>query len=383
MAILQERGVSTTAAPLHFLDHNPELSLLPSRREMGSMLDPYTQLRHKPWAERPRAFRESSFGNDPEPYDPESARLGDSEILALAIEPVDLARSRGGTILQSTYHLAGPLGTRGRHIELLLAELGVAHFRNEAMAEPPPFAAVPIRREIYVTIAVRASDLLSAKGRNALAEAYLEIPCDGFVVKIMDFHERVGRELIRAGGAFLGALREGGRPLVSSGAGQLHLALLADGISASIGIAEHERFIVPTTWSKTNKDGKPRGRTRMAYHPKFHRSFRVNSEDAKRAFALRTCTCGPEIHPQGQPPDGTQVHPHTAILRTAQASEALDGQRDERREWVLASSTMASWAFADAEISGTFTSLAPKYEALFDGLDGGGDLAAPGEQTEI
>lgn len=379
--VLQERGVRTTVAPLYFLAHNPELSLLPSNREMGSLLDPYTHLRHKAWAERPRAFREFSFGNEPEPYDPETARFEDAEILSLAIDPIDAARSRGGTLLQTTYHLAGPIGTRGRSIELLLARLGVEQFRREGMEEPPPFAAVNVRREIYVTIAVRSADLRSPTARNALAEAYLSIPCDGYIVKIEGFHERASVGTVRAGGAFFGALREGGRPLVSSGAGQLHLAMLADEISASIGIAENERFSVPSTWPKKPKDGKRKGRTRMAYLSRFHDSFRVNSEDAKRAFALGGCDCG--VHPAGLPPDGAQVAQHSAILRAQQAAEALEGEREERREWLFGSSIMATWALADAQISGARRSPAPKYEALFDGLDARDDLAAPGEQFEL
>jgi hypothetical protein len=372
--------VKTTVAPLYFLRDNPELSLLPSGRQMGTVLDPFTQLRQKAWAERPAAFRALSFGNDPEPYDPDTARLSDEALLRLAVDPINEARGRGGTLLLTSFHRAGLPGTRGRDIELLLAELGVAHFHQEGMREPPPFAAVEVPREIYATIAIHTRDLASPSARAALAEAYLEIEADGYWVKIEGFHERSGSEQIRSGGAFLSALREGGKPVVSCGCGQLHLGLLVEDFAASIGLAEGERFRVPEAWRKDDKDQKRRGRTRMAYHPKFHRSFRVGSEDARRAFEAAPCEC--DCHPASTPPNGLAVAKHAALLRAAQAGEALEGERADRREWLLASSTMASWAAADAGIAAEKASATPSYEALFAGLDAGLD-AAVGEQVDF
>lgn len=378
--LLLDRGIETTVTPLYYLRDNPELSLVPSGRPVGTVLDPCTQIRRKPWAERPTAFRALGFGNDPEPYDPESARLTDEEILRVAIEPLDLARSSGGTLLLSTFHGAGPVGTRGRTLELLFAELGIAHFRNEGMAEPPPFAAVGVPRELYATIAIHVTDLMSPSSRAALADAYLALEADGLWVKIEGFHERASTDRVRAGGAFLSALREGGGSIVSCGSGQLHLGLLADDIPASIGLAESERFRIPSTWPKKSKENGGRGRTRMAYHPKFHRSFRVGSEDADKAFSAAPCEC--DLHAAGEPPAGLVVAQHAAILRADQAREALDGERADRREWLFASSTKASWAAADAGIPPEKASALRSYEALFAGLDAGLDTAI-GEQAEF
>jgi hypothetical protein len=82
--LLAERGVRTTVSPLYYAGHNPELSLMPSQNQMGSVLDPCTQIRQKRWAERGDAFRMHPFGNDPEAYDPDLARLTDGQLLALA-----------------------------------------------------------------------------------------------------------------------------------------------------------------------------------------------------------------------------------------------------------------------------------------------------------
>jgi hypothetical protein len=73
---------------------------------------------------------------------------------------------------------------------------------------------------------------------------------------------------------------------------------------------------------------------------------------------------------------------HAAILRADQAVEALEGEREERREWVLASSTMASWAAADAGLPPVKASATAAYESLFEGLDAI-DGTAAGEQTEF
>jgi hypothetical protein len=378
--LLVERGVTTTAAPLYFLDHNPQLSFVPADKQLGSVLDPVTTLRQKHYADRPQAFRDLTFGAEADIFVPDRARLSDEELLALATGPIDEERARGATLMLTAYHLAGGPGTRGRDVELLLARLGVEHFRRQGMAQPPPFAAVAIEREIWAVIAVGVRDLRSPRSRAALADAYLAIGADGLWVKIAGFHERAPKIDIQAGAAFLGLLDEASAPVLSCGAGQLHLALLADGISASIGIAETERFSIPTTW-KPKPDGKRPGRRRMAYHGKLHRSFRVSSEQARKAFQHAACDCG--VHPRRKPPTGLLVNRHTAILRTEQASTALDGDRDERREWLLGSSTRASWAAGDAEMPDEHTPSAT-YQAVFDGLDAGRrDAAAPGEQDEL
>jgi hypothetical protein len=378
LPLLAERGVKTTVTPLYYLEHNPQLALLPADR-MGRVLDPCTQLRQKPWSERAKGFRAQEFGNQPEPYDPDRARLDDRELLALALEPLDAQRSRGATLLLSTFHVAGAAGTRGRDIELTLAGIAIEQFRRERMDEPPVNGASDIPREIFATLAIGVEHLQSSRARSRLVEEYLSLDADGFWIKISGYHERAALEAIRAASAFLSALREGGRPVVSCGPGQLHLALLADEISASIGLGESERFTIPSTWTQTKKDGKPRGRMRMAYNPAMQWSFRIDSQKAGEAFASAPCDCAQ--HQRERPPGNAEVSRHAAVTRSEQASEALSGEREDRREWVLASSTMASWKAGDADMLRYHTAT-PRYEAVFEGLDAGGGLAA-GEQGEL
>jgi hypothetical protein len=377
--LLRQHDVSMIVAPLYYMQHNNELALVPSAEQMGTALDPCTQNRQRPWAERSEAFRLLPFGNDPDPYDPDRAGLSDAQLLELGTGPLDMQRGAGATLMLSTFHLAGGWGTRGRDIELALAGIAVRHFRQQRIDQPPSFAAVPVRREIYATVAVRVEDLLSPRTRQALADAYLALAPDGIWVKIADFDQRASLENIRAGSAFLGALREGGLPVISCRAGQLHLALLADGISASIGLAESELFALPAVWKPRRKDGKRRGRTRMAYNETLHCSFRVGSREATAAFAETRCSCGQ--HAPGLPPDGREVASHAAVLRARQASEALNGERDERREWLTGSAVFASWKAADAGLPARHTSVR-RYQAVFEGLDAGRE-AAPGEQTEL
>jgi hypothetical protein len=115
----------------------------------------------------------------------------------------------------------------------------------------------------------------------------------------------------------------------------------------------------------------------MAYHPKLHRSFRVGSEDAHTAFAAAGCEC--DVHDPTTPPTGLEVARHAAILCSEQAREALGGEREERREWVLASSAMASWAAADAGLSPEKSSATAAFEALFKGLDAVDGIASGGQ----
>lgn len=378
--LLAAHGVRLTVAPLYYMGHNPELSLLPSKRQMGTVLDPCSHLRQRPWQDRAESFKQLAYGNEAEVYEPDRAALTDAELVQLAVDPLDLQRGRGATLLLTTFHVAGAIGTRGRTVELLLAEAGIEHFRRQGIAEPPGFAAVNVRREIYATIAVSVKDLLSSAARHDLIDAYLALAPDGFWVKIGGFHERASMAAIRAGGAFLAGLRESGKPVVSCGAGQLHLGLLADEISASIGLAESERFVLPTVWkNKAKKDGKIPGRKRMAYHPKYQWSFRVGSDEAVRAFKQAPCDC--ELHPKTKAPIGLVVAQHAAVTRATQAAEALDGDREDRREWLIASAKKASWIAEDAKVGDKRMS-AVRYEALFAGLDAGDDVAV-GEQSDL
>ncbi len=227
------------------------------------------------------------------------------------------------------------------------------------MDEPPELAAVPVRREIYVVIAVSGDELESPRERHRLAEAYLELDADGFWVKIEGLSERSRRSVIRASGSFLGLLHQDERPVVSDGCGHLHVALLANDISTSVGLAESERFGLP----KKREDWTG-GRTRTIYHEKYLRSYVAGRESADRAFAGSSCRCG--RHPANQAPAARAVEEHAAIVRAREAADALDGEVEERREWVLANAAMASHLARDAGVDCTPHIV---FEALFDALD--------------
>lgn len=201
----------------------------------------------------------------------------------------------------------------------------------------------------------------------ALADAYLDLAADGLWVKLEGFDERARRDEIRAGGAFLAELRQGDRPVVGDQPGQLHLGPFADGLSASIGMAEGERFRFPTDWTQqTDENGKTRGRRRSAYHPKYLRAFRLGGASARRAFAETPCACG--RHAPAQPPSGSEVEPHAAVVRCRQAQVALDGELGDRREWLLASAAMATHTANDAEVEAVAPAV---FDELFAGLDRG------------
>jgi hypothetical protein len=117
----------------------------------------------------------------------------------------------------------------------------------------------------------------------------------------------------------------------------------------------------------------------MAYNADLHWSFRIKSNEAQKAFTLAPCNC--EEHPCREPPGGSTVSRHAAILRANEASEALNGDRLDRREWLLAFATRASWKAGDAGMPSKHTA-ANCYQAVFEGLDAGGEVA-PGEQSEI
>jgi hypothetical protein len=366
LPVLRDAGVQMTVSPLYYMAANPELALFSGGSEpLGLALDPCMHHRQLPLEARAASFRALPYGSEPQAFDPECDAISDWEFVRLATLPLELQRNRGATLMLTCAHLVGAVGTRGRELDLRLARAAVAHFRTQRMDEPPAHAVNPVLRQIYAALAVRVTELRSPAVRHALADAYLNLAADGIWVKLEGFDERASRADIRAGGAFLAALRDGGPPVLCDQPGQLHLGLLADGISASIGLAEGEHFRFPTDWKKqTTETGERRGRRRSAYHPKYLRSFRLGGESVRRAFAEASCPCG--LHPSRDAPNGTQVEPHAAVLRCQQAGEALHGDLPDRREWLLASAALATHLAHDAGVDST---LPVVFEELFAGLD--------------
>ncbi|HWF24758.1 MAG TPA: hypothetical protein VG275_04895 [Solirubrobacteraceae bacterium] len=363
---LRERRIRMTVSPLYYMVHNPELALFASAsRSLGLALDPCAHHRQLPFAARSASFRALRYGAAPTAFDPDRDPVSDQDFLTLATTALELQRNRNATLMLTCAHLTGAVGTRGRDLDLELARAAIAHFRTQRMDEPPMYAANRTPREIYVTIAIPIALLRMPGVGAALADAYLALAADGYWVKLEGFDERAARADIRAGGGFLACLRDGGRPVVCCQAGQLHLGLLADGLSASIGIAEGEHFRFPTDWKQqTNAQGEARGRRRSAYHPKYLRAFLLGGDAARKAFAEASCRC--RAHPPRKPPTGAEVELHAAAVRCQQAREALDGELADRREWLLATAAMATHTAHDAGVDSTLPVI---FEELFQGLD--------------
>ena len=144
--------------------------------QLGSVLDPCTQIRQKPWRDRAEGFRAQSFGNDAEPYEPDRARLSDEQLLRLALEPVDAQRGRGSTLMLTTFHVAGVMGTRGRDIELVFAGLGIEHFRRQHTEEPPAVTPPQHAAISMLTDAAHGRYLISPRPSEASARRRLPRP---------------------------------------------------------------------------------------------------------------------------------------------------------------------------------------------------------------
>ncbi|MFI4991987.1 MAG: hypothetical protein ACHQHO_13890 [Solirubrobacterales bacterium] len=360
--LLASRGVTMTASPLHFAAHNPQLTLFTGgESRLGLVLDPCTHLRQLPPASRSKAFRALPFGGESAPFDPERDPIDERGLLALVTSTLDCQRAAGATLLLSPFHLVGAVGTRGRDLDLQLARLACEHFHSQRMDEPSDLGQLPLRRELYMTIAVSKELLDAPRALLALAEACLGLPVSGFWVKLEGFSQRTSRRRIRAGAGFLAALALDGRPVVSCGAGQLHLGLLVNDISTSLGLAEGEHFHLPEVRAERDWSG---GRTRTVYHQKYLRSFRVGADSAARAFRASPCRC--RRHRADLPPEKGAVDEHCAVIRAKEAVEALDGQVPVRREWLLASTALASHLAHDCGVDFTPPAV---YEALFEGID--------------
>lgn len=356
---LRDLGISTFVEFIYYAREIIQAPLDITASPIGRVLDPCTHILQQPLSARAPSFRELSYGSSSTAYRPDKSRPSEKTLQGLISDPLDAQRSKGADLLLTTYHVAGKVGSRGRAIELLLARGGVELFRQQGMSEPASRSG--FSRKIYATIAVKAIDLASPEARVALADSYLDIPADGYWVKILGLNEKSSPEQIAGCGAFFALLQDGGKPVVACGPGQLYLGFLANDFSASIGLGEHEQFRLPSDWRK-RKPGT--GRRRRAYHPKYLHSYWVKSEEAKRAFANAPCTCG--HHEATEPPNGKSVVPHAASTRALEARDACEGEIVSRREWIVANATRASWVGNDADVQHTSAS---KFQALFSGFD--------------
>jgi len=371
--LLAARGTRMTASPLYYAFHNPQLTLFThAEPPLGLALDPCTHLRQLPPVRRASAFRALPFGSSSAPFDPGHDTITQQEFVCLVADTLDCQRVAGATLLLTPFHVTGALGTRGREFDLRLARSAWEHFLSQRMDEPSDLARLPLARELYATVAVARELLASPRLLLALAEEYLTLPVAGFWVKLEGFSERASRKEISAGAGFLAALASGGRPVVSCGPGQLHLGLLVNDISTSLGMAEGERFGFPASRPQGDWSG---GRSRTVYHSKYLRSFRAGAESGARAFKGSPCRC--RRHPADRPPERGAIDEHAAIVRATEAHEALDGEITERREWLLATAALASHLAHDCGVDYTPGAV---YEALFEGIDAArtGGLASTG-----
>lgn len=365
LPFLDQRGHGTAVIPLYYANSISQLSLSARPEQKGLVLDPTTHLRELPSDDRAEAFRNLPYGGDRDPFDAETAELGDDAILELALTPPALEREGGASLVLTTYHLAGGVGTRGRDLELLLARLAVQDFRDQRHDEPPVLSPHQFSREIYATIAVPLEVLRDFGEARRLAEAYLDIPADGYWVKILGFDERARLADIAAAGHFFRCLREGRRPIVTCGAGQLYLGCLCDGLSASIGIAEGERFRYPERW-RVDANGESFGRRRPVYHPRLLRSIMTGNRRLAAAFAAHPCDCG--HHARHEPPIGRNRDAHAALSRIGEINDAIEGDTADRREWLMARADIAADLARDLGLERR--PLVGRYQALLDGLDG-------------
>jgi hypothetical protein len=352
-----------TVSPLYFVEHNPQLALF-ARHDppLGLALDPATHLRQVPFERRAASFKKLSFGGARTTFDPDRSTLSEQQYADLVRGPLDIARGRGATLLLCGYHLSGAVGSRGRTLDLRIAADAIDHFHSEGMEEPPELAAVCVRREIYVPIALTTATLESPRERRRLIEAYVELGADGFWVKVEGLSEKSRRALVRSYGSFLALLRrEAERPVVADGPGHLHVGLLANDISTSVGVGESERFAMPV--ERVDNDWSA-GRSHTVYHERFLRSFLCDHPGAIDAFRGSPCLCG--RHPMNEPPRGSSIDEHGAIVRAREAAAALEGEIDERREWLLATAALAAELAGDAGVMWTKEAV---FEALFSGLD--------------
>jgi hypothetical protein len=241
---------------------------------------------------------------------------------------------RGSDAVITPSHLAGGHGSPGRDGELRLAETATGLARRAGWLtrsdQPKP---------LLVGITLDASGLKSPASAYQLASSYAGLPGSGYWVQTKGFTERSRPDTAALVATFLYALQGlSGRRVYAVDSKNLSWALLAGGLwGACIGAGGREEFNGPQA-----SDDTPRKVKHSVFHLTLMRSFRSDSQNARRAFKEYPCGCG--AHDAHTPPQTKAENGAHALHVRLSMADAVDARAEAA---VLGWLHVAGWAAAD------------------------------------
>lgn len=228
-------------------------------------------------------------------------------------------------------------GSHGRDQELRVARATVAAWAARQGWRPPPQYPDARQRELYASIVVQGRDVDDAT--PSLISAYAGLDVAGYWLVVMNAG-RSKTQIAAVARLALGLQRRSGRPVVVTGIGDVHLALLASGVAAVCAGLHGMR----PTFPPEQIDNPDEGVAVHVFHPAILSSLPLGERYAparQRLFQRRPCPYG--AHPASEPPVGraaTIAHNRYQLQHEALEAASMDPVIAESR--LLARASRAS-----------------------------------------
>lgn len=207
----------------------------------------------------------------------------------------------GATLITTPAHVFAEELSSGREQDLELAELSAKLWTQRQGWRPPAQTPNGPRRELFAALSVRGRHLREAGGR--LVDLYADIDADGYWVSVFDAgHSKVQLAALTHLG--LGLQERTGRPVVISGVGALHEALLTSGVASTCAGLHGMRPKFPPEQIDSEE---VEGIAVQVYHPAILGVVPLGWEyepALEWLFARYPCGCG--YHPAAVAPAGRQ-----------------------------------------------------------------------------
>jgi hypothetical protein len=281
---------------------------------MGRLLWPMCFENHRDPAGRRSGFDALELPFASSAYKTKS-RLSAAESEAYVQAVLAAQAERGATIVLTPAHHVRRVGSNGRENDLDMAERSRAIFDEEQLVFPAPDDPWQLPRRLFAHILAPLDAITDSSGHELLAR-YAAADVDGYVVGLARFDERTPTDDVYAAAWWLGELqRRTGRPVVTQGSGNLHLAFGREGLAGACVRTD----AAPRLPWPAGPSNKPTKRVQRVFHPT---ALAEVSTDPPRdqtvsvadvLFRERPCDCG--WHEPAEPPTGLERAPHTLACR--------------------------------------------------------------------
>jgi hypothetical protein len=305
---------------------------------MGLALAPETWRNQLPLGahHRPANFEQLPYALR-KPFDPNRDVFEPEVLKAYSESTIDSQLDCGATLIATAGHVVDEEQRLGRTTELRIAEAASSYFSEQRLQEPAPDDEHQVPRVLYATIIVSARQL-TPKGIWGLIRDYGGLDVHGYWVVVNDLRPTAPQNS-RVAQLCFGLEAATDRPVLLSGAHQLHITYLASGLAAtSIGPGEKQTFVYPPPRPPVKNDKGDRPRRLPILHEESLYSFAYRREGEwadkiAEAFETYDCSCG--HHDADRPPaDNTETKRHTTALNLSDVT-ALRAAPDAK-QWTAA-----------------------------------------------